>query len=142
MFDKKFLDLALEEAEKSRCVRQHVGCVIEKDGEVLMREHNGPSEKLGCLNGCLRENEKIESGTRQGYCYTNCAETSAICFCARDGISTNGANAYVSHQPCIICTKVMADAGIVNVYYKNAYPDELSPKIAAAAGLNFVHIKD
>ena len=71
----------------------------------------------------------IASGTQQEYCYAIHAEQNAIVQAAKLGNSVDGATIYVTHQPCVICTKLIINSGIKRIVYKNPYPDELAMSI-------------
>ena len=138
-----YMQMAEELAQTSRCGRNHVGCVIVRDGKVLVSGVNGQVEgALNCaaIGGCLREINHIPSGTQAGFCNAVCAETRCVCEAARDGIALKGATVYCTHKPCLICMKNLAVVGIDTVYYKKGYPDKYSEAIAKYAGLKVVQI--
>jgi len=138
-----YMQMAEELAQSSRCGRNHVGCVMVRDGKVLVSAVNGQVEgATSCaeIGGCLREIHKIPSGTSAGFCNAVCAETRCVCEAARDGIALKGATVYCTHMPCIICMKNLAVIGVDTVYYKNGYPDKHSKAIAEHAGLKVVQV--
>ncbi len=134
--------MAEELAKQSTCGRNHVGCVMVKDGRVLVSAVNGQVAGATCqeLGGCIRERRQIKSGTEAGLCYAVCAETRCVCEAARDGISLKGATVYCTHKPCLICMKNLVVAEVAKVYYKHGYPDQNSDLIAQAAGLPVVQV--
>ena len=135
--------MAEQLAEKSTCGRNHVGCVMVKDGRVLVSAVNGQvagSATCQDLGGCIRERRQIKSGTEAGLCYAVCAETRCVCEAARDGIALRGATVYCTHRPCLICMKNLAVIGVDKIYYKHGYPDQNSDLIAKAAGLKVVQV--
>ncbi len=135
--------MALDLAKTSHCGRNHVGCVMVRDGQVLVSAVNGVVEGAkSCaeIGGCLREIHKIPSGTAAGFCNAVCAETRCVCEAARDGIALKGATVYCSHRPCNICMKNLAVIGVDAVYYKYGYPDKHSDAIAQHAGLKVVQV--
>ena len=124
----KMADLA---AERSTCLRRHVGAVAVKDNHILATGYNGaPKGQIHCEeNGCLREAMKIPSGERHELCRAVHAEMNLICQAALHGISLAGATLYCTHQPCSICAKLIVNAGIEKVIYKDGYPDEMTSNI-------------
>lgn len=130
-WDKRFMELTEKVAEWSSCFQdnRHVGAVIVKDKRILTTGYNGaPSGILSCVerSECMRKKLNIPSGTRHELCYAVHAEQNAIIQAARLGISLEGATLYCTHQPCVICAKMIINAGIKRIVYKDGYPDEFS----------------
>jgi dCMP deaminase len=86
----------------------------------------------------MRRELNIESGTRHELCYAIHAEQNAIIQAAKIGVPIEGATLYCTHQPCVICAKMIVNAGIAKVIYAEGYPDEFSLKIFDMAGVNIV----
>ncbi|MCE4956168.1 ComE operon protein 2 [Macrococcoides caseolyticum] len=102
-------------ALRSTCTRLSVGATIVKDNRVIAGGYNGSvSGEVHCIDeGCYIEN---------GHCIrTIHAEMNALLQCAKMGVSTEGAEIYVTHFPCIHCTKSIIQAGIKKIYYANDY---------------------
>ncbi|MCU7557196.1 ComE operon protein 2 [Macrococcus capreoli] len=102
-------------ALRSTCTRLSVGATIVKDNRVIAGGYNGSvSGEVHCIDeGCYVEN---------GHCIrTIHAEMNALLQCAKMGVSTEGAEIYVTHFPCIHCTKSIIQAGIKKIYYANDY---------------------
>ncbi len=78
---------------------------------------------------CLRRKLNIPSGTRHELCYAVHAEQNAIIQAAKLGVSIEGATLYCTHQPCVLCAKMIVNAGITRVVYSSGYPDEFSMEI-------------
>ena len=139
-WDKRFMELAETVAEWSSCYQsnRHVGAVAVKDKRVLTTGYNGaPQGIMSCSERgeCLRRVKNIASGTMQEVCYAVHAEQNAICQAAKLGISVQDATIYVTHQPCVICAKMIINSGISRVVFKYGYPDEFSLKLFAEAGI-------
>jgi dCMP deaminase len=130
-------------ATRSTCMRRQVGCVIVKDKRLLTSGYNGaPSGLSHCSQaGCIREKLTIPSGERQELCRGLHGEQNAIVQAALHGVSVAGGTLYCTHQPCITCTKMIVNAGIVRVVFENNYPDALAREIFAEAGIDVVHYK-
>lgn len=133
-WDKRFMEVANLVAGWSSCVRKgrQVGSVIVKDRRIVATGYNGaPAGIKSCAEKgvCLRDEKGIESGTRAEFCYATHAEQNALVQTARLGISVDGATIYVTHRPCVICTKLLINAGIKRIVYEQGYPDDLSMEI-------------
>jgi len=90
----------------------------------------------------MREEMGIPSGERHELCRALHAEQNAIIQAATLAQSIQGATMYVTHQPCIICAKMIINAGIRRIVVKEGYPDELAVEILAEAGLKIVMLED
>lgn len=86
----------------------------------------------------MRRRLGIPSGTRHELCYAIHAEQNAIIQAAKLGISIEGATMYCTHQPCVICAKMIVNSGISRVVYGEGYPDEFSLEIFKEAGVELV----
>ena len=136
-WDEYFMTLANEVATRTTCMRRGVGAVIVKDKRILATGYNGaPSGVRHCIEtGCLREQLGVPSGQRHEICRGLHAEQNAIVQAARYGIDISGASIYINTQPCVVCAKMLINAGIVEVIYQNPYPDELSMQMLEEAGI-------
>jgi dCMP deaminase len=132
-----FMRIAHLVAERSTCLRRKVGAIAVKDKRILATGYNGaPAGTAHCLDiGCLREKLGIPSGQRHELCRGLHAEQNVIIQAATHGVSIAGAEIYCTTQPCIICTKMLINCGIVNIHYSEGYPDELSRDMLGEAGV-------
>ncbi|MEW6638380.1 MAG: cytidine/deoxycytidylate deaminase family protein [Actinomycetota bacterium] len=135
-WDEYFMSIAHEVATRSTCPRLAVGAVIVRDRRILTTGYNGsPSgmphcDEVGCL---IRVVDGRESCQR-----TLHAEQNAIIQAAYHGVSVDGATIYSTHQPCLMCVKMIMNAGIEEVRYAGGYPDPLAMELAAEGGLKMV----
>ncbi len=122
------MDIARLVARRSTCLRRQVGAVMVKDKYVLATGYNGtPKGITHCSEtGCLRDQLKVPSGQRHELCRGLHAEQNAIIQAASHGVNISNATLYCTNSPCIICTKMLINAGICKVVYLEGYPDELS----------------
>ena len=146
-WDERFMQLAETVAEWSSCFQQnrHVGAVIVKDKRILTTGYNGaPAGLKSCAERgvCLRRERNIASGTMQEVCYAVHAEQNAIIQAAKLGISLEGSVMYVTHQPCVICTRMIINSGVKKVIYKNGYPDEFALQLFSASDVELVKYCD
>ena len=123
--DEYFIEIASVVAKRSTCIRNRVGAVIVRDKRIISTGYNGaPSNMQHCLDiGCIRQQQNIESGTRHEKCRAVHAEQNAIIQAALHGVVTEGATLYCTHQPCILCAKMIINAKIKRVVYVTPYPD-------------------
>lgn len=132
-----FIDMARLAAQRSTCLRRQVGAVAVRDKRILCTGYNGsPSGLPHCLDvGCLRNELGIESGTRHEICRAVHAEQNLIVQAARVGVSLQGCTVYCTHQPCILCAKLLASVGVATVIFYNPYPDQEAVKLLRDAGV-------
>ena len=131
-FDEVFMEIAYTWAKRATCLRRKVGAVIAKDKQQLTAGYNGaPRGVPHCadVGGCIREKLNIPSGQRHEICRGTHAEQNAITQAAKFGINIEGSTLYCNCFPCVICTKMILNAGIVTVVYDSDYDDPLSKKI-------------
>ena len=130
-WDEYFMEMATVAAKRSTCLRRSVGAVIVKNKQILASGYNGtPMGLPHCEEvGCLREQLKVPSGKCHELCRGVHAEQNAITQAAYHGVSVKGATLYCTHQPCVVCTKMLINAGIERIVYANPYPDELAQKM-------------
>ena len=137
--DEYFLKIASVVAERSTCLRHHVGAVAAKDKHILATGYNGAASGLkDCLElGCLRNEKNIESGTRHEICRAIHAEQNVIIQAALHGVSLEGATIYVTHSPCILCAKMLANAKIKRFVTFGSYADDDFNGLFQEAGIEF-----
>lgn len=142
-WDDRFMQMADLVATWASCYKANrkIGAVIVKNKRVMTTGYNGaPAGVKTCVERgeCLREKLGIPSGTKHEICYATHAEQNAIIQAAKLGVSIDGATLYCTHQPCTICTKMIINAGIKKVIYREGYPDEFSMEILKEAGIEVV----
>jgi dCMP deaminase len=126
-------------ASRSTCDRLHVGCVIERDGRILVQGYNGaPAGLSHCNHDCncntegypyqLQDDRGEKSTVHRSGCRAPnpCtravhAEQNAISFAARWGVELKNSSAWVTHQPCMSCSQSLINAGIIEVNYVEPY---------------------
>lgn len=130
-----FMDIAEIVSKRSTCIRRKVGALIVKDKRILSTGYNGaPSNLPHCWEkGCLREKLNVPPGHRHELCRGLHAEQNAIIQAAYHGVSIKDAILYSTHLPCSICMKMLINAGIRWIVYKDGYPDELSLELIGEA---------
>jgi len=135
-WDQYFMGIAFKVAKRSTCPRARVGTIIVRDKRILTTGYNGaPSGLPHCAEvGCLMVG---------GHCVrTLHAEQNAIIQAALHGVSVAGGVIYITHQPCLICAKMIINAGLKRVIYGGEYPDELTASFLGQAGVELVPFED
>ncbi len=124
-------------AGRSTCLRRKVGALIVKEKRIITTGYNGaPANVRHCLEvGCLREEQGIPSGERHELCRGLHAEQNAIIQAALYGVSIEGATLYCTNMPCIICSKMLINARIKGIIYREGYSDPLSSSMLSEAGI-------
>ncbi len=113
-FDQMFKKILLATAERSPCHRLQVGCVLVKDKRIISQGYNG------FLPGAAHKSI-VRNNHEQATVH---AEQNAICDCAKRGVSCDGATAYITHYPCIICTRLLLASGIKDIKYLEDYKND------------------
>ena len=143
--DYDFMKKARFVATKSDCIRSgsRFGAIAVRDGEVIASGWNGYVGNMapcGATGKCIRQELKIESGTRREVAHCICAEQRLICNAAREGTSLDGAVMYVTGLPCEVCVRLIIACGISKVIYESKYLNEQSYKQAELGGLKLIQI--
>ena len=129
-----FMNIARQVASRATCERKHVGAVIVRDRTILSTGYNG---SIRGLDHC----EDVGCVIEDGHCVSTVhAEANAILQAARNGVAIAGAELYTTASPCWPCFKLIANAGIVRVYYGEFYRDEKSLRVAREAGIELVDL--
>jgi dCMP deaminase len=99
---------------RSPCERLQVGCVLVKNNRLISMGYNG------FLGGC--EHKSIVRDNHEQA--TIHAEINAVTDAAKRGVSIDGAEAYVTHYPCLNCYKALASSGVKKIYYNTDYKND------------------
>ena len=131
-WDEYFLNVAEQVATRSTCDRKHVGAVIVRDKTILSTGYNGS------LRGAPHCDE-LGHDMENGHCVrTVHAEANAVAQAAKNGVRLADADIYVTASPCLTCFKLVANAGIQTVYYKEFYRDDRITGYAQQANVKLV----
>jgi dCMP deaminase len=142
-WDEYFMQIARLVSQRATCLRRNVGAVIVKNKRMLATGYNGaPSGLEHCLEiGCLRQKLKIPSGQRHELCRGLHAEQNAIIQASLYGTGVKGATLYVTNQPCVICAKMLINAGIEEIVMDAGYPDAMAMDFLRQAKVKVRHVK-
>jgi dCMP deaminase len=122
-WDQYFMDIVELVGKRSTCLRRKVGAVLVKDKRILTTGYNGPPMGIRHCSetGCLRDQLEIPSGERHELCRGLHAEQNAVLYC--------------TNLPCIICSKMLINAGIGEIVYREGYADKLAEDMLKEANI-------
>ncbi|MBI2871018.1 MAG: AAA family ATPase [Candidatus Omnitrophica bacterium] len=138
-WDEYFMGIARVVALRSNCIKRKVAAVVVKDRRVISTGYNGTPRGVTNCNegGCPRCNELAETGKGLDQCLCNHAEENAITQSAYHGVGLKGSTLYTTFAPCLLCTKMIINSGIVEVVYQRQYTIEDVPfKLLRQAGVS------
>lgn len=123
-WDRYFIDIAQQVASRSNCIKRKVAALIVKNGRIISTGYNGtPRHTRNCFEGgCPRCNRIGPSGKDLGECYCSHGEENAIVQAAYHGIAIKESTLYTTFAPCLLCTKMIINAGIEEVVFNQDYP--------------------
>lgn len=123
-WDEYFLRIAEVVASRSSCVKRKVAAVVVQDRRIISTGYNGtPRGTRNCADGgCERCLSLAPSGSNLRDCLCCHAEENAIVQAAYHGVVLKGATLYTTFSPCLLCTKMIINAGLAEVVYRTAYP--------------------
>jgi dCMP deaminase len=123
-WDEYFMNVARVVASRSNCVKRKVAAVVTVDKRIVSTGYNGTPRGVRNCNegGCRRCNEFGIGGADLGECLCSHGEENAITQAAYHGVSVRGATLYTTLCPCLLCTKMIINAGISEVVFNAEYP--------------------
>lgn len=142
-YDEYFMEMAHVVSKRSTCLRRQVGALLVKDKHILSTGYNGAPKGLAHCSevGCLRAKQQIPSGQRHELCRGLHAEQNAIIQAAVFGVSITGSSLYCTNTPCVVCAKMLINAGVEEIIYAGDYPDELAMKILSESNIKIQKFK-
>lgn len=122
-WDEYFMNIAKVVSTRGNCIRRKVAAVIVSDRRIISTGYNGtPRGIKNCFEGgCPRCASDAPSGEKLGECICAHAEENAIVQAAYHGIAVKGSTLYCTLSPCLMCTKMIINAGIIEVVYDEEY---------------------
>jgi dCMP deaminase len=137
-WDEYFMSIARVVSTRSNCIKRKVGAVIARDRRIISTGYNGTPRGVRNCNegGCPRCAGAAESGSRLDECLCSHAEENAITQSAYHGVSVRGSTIYTTFCPCLMCTKMIINAGLAEVVYDAHFPlGEVSISLFREAGV-------
>jgi dCMP deaminase len=113
-WDEYFKEIVQVTSKRSPCDRLKVGCLLVKDNRIISQGYNG------FLPDCPHKSI-VRDNHEQATIH---AEQNAISDCAKRGVSCSDCYAYITHYPCIICTRILLASGIKKIYYIDDYKND------------------
>lgn len=131
-----FMNLAFTVSRRGTCDRAYVGCVLVNDENRIVSTG---------YNGSIKSNphcDEVGHTMRDGHCIATIhAEMNAILYCAKEGIKVDGCTCYVTHFPCLNCTKSLIQSGIKKIYYSNGYRmDDYAKELLEKNHIEYIRI--
>lgn len=136
-WEEYFMDLAKNVATRGTCDRAYVGCVlVNNDNRIVSTGYNG---SVAGNPHC----DEIGHTMRDNHCIATIhAEMNALLYCAKEGISVKGCTCYVTHFPCLNCTKALIQSGISAIYYNEGYRiDDYALELLKRNNISYTQIK-
>ena len=129
-WDDYFMSIATQVASRANCMKRKVAAIIVKDKRIISTGYNGtPRGTVNCnMGGCPRCNSFAKAGSRLDECFCAHGEENAIVQSAYHGICVKGGIMYSTFVPCLYCTRMIINAGIVEVVYNADYPITEGPE--------------
>jgi dCMP deaminase len=142
-YDEYFMEMAHIVSKRSTCLRRKVGALLVKDKHILSTGYNGAPKGLKhCFEvRCIREHMDIPSGERHELCRGLHAEQNAIIQAAVFGVSITNSILYCTNTPCVVCVKMLINAGVREIVYSGEYPDDLAKKMLGESNLKIKRFK-
>jgi len=142
-YDEYFMEMAYVVSKRSTCLRRKVGAILVKDKHILSTGYNGAPKGLDhCMDvGCIRQQMSVKSGERHELCRGLHAEQNAIIQAAVFGVSITGSTLYCTNTPCVVCVKMLINAGVKEIIYSGEYPDDLAKKMLGESSIKIKRFK-
>jgi dCMP deaminase len=144
-WDEYFMEITNVIGKRSTCLKRKVGAIIVKDKHILSTGYNGaPRGIKSCdeIGSCYRQENNIPSGQRHELCRGLHAEQNSIIQAAFHGVKVDGATLYCNFLPCVICTKMIINAGISRIVFDGYYPDDLAIQILKESNIELSLFKE
>lgn len=137
--DKEFMDSAIKLSYTANCIKGKVGAILVKNGNIIAQGVNSVPNGISPCNEltCIRKKLNLKSGENQELCFVVHAEQNALLDALEKQINIKGSTLYVTKQPCIICAKMLINAGIEEIIYLKPYPDKYSEQMLIEANIKY-----
>jgi len=138
------MKITADVSERATCIKRKVGAIIVKDNRILSTGYNGAPKGMDHCEavGCIRIEMHVPSGQRHELCRGLHAEQNAIIQAAVHGVKIDGSTMYCTYQPCVICVKMMINAGIKRLVFSGTYPDELAANMIVESKMNVTRYEE
>lgn len=135
--DNYYMNYALTISANANCIKGKVGAILVKNNKIISEGVNSvPNGITPCTEEtCLRKKLNLKSGENQELCFVVHAEQNALINALNNKINVKNSTLYVTKQPCIICAKMLINAGIKKIIYLKEYPDKYSEDLLNQVGI-------
>lgn len=142
--DKEYMNYALKISSTANCIKGQVGAILVKNNRIVAEGVNSvPNGVTPCTeNTCIRKKLNLKSGENQELCFVVHAEQNALIDALNNHKDIKNSTLYVTKQPCIICAKMLINAGIKKIIYLKEYPDKYSENLLKEAGVEIKKLKE
>lgn len=139
MTENELMEQAIEISKQANCIKGKVGALIVKENNIIASGNNSvPNGITPCTEKtCIRKKLKLKSGENQELCFVVHAEQNALLYALNNNINVKNSTLYVTKSPCIICTKLLINAGIKEIIYLQEYPDKYAFKLLDEAKIKY-----
>ena len=143
-YDEYFMEMAQVVSKRSTCLRRKVGAILVKEKHILSTGYNGAPKGLNHCSevGCIRKDLNVPSGERHELCRGLHAEQNAIIQAAVFGISIKDSVLYCTNTPCVVCVKMLINAGVKELVFSGDYPDELAKKMLGESNIKIRNLNN
>ena len=125
-FDEIFMELAVNLAKRSHCLKRHVGAVLTKDTRIISIGYNGPPSGT---HNCDEEFAGCATDSKGSCSLAIHAEQNAILYAVKNKASVDGSTLFVTLSPCLACARIIYSIGIEKVVYLRSYADYKGLKV-------------
>lgn len=141
--DSYYMNYALNISTTANCIKGKVGAILVKDNKIIAEGVNSvPNGITPCTEEtCIRKKLNLKSGENQELCFVVHAEQNALIDALNNKVDVKDSTLYVTKQPCIICAKMLINAGIKKIIYLKEYPDKYSESLLNEAGIEINKFK-
>lgn len=142
MTENELMEKAIEISVQANCIKGKVGALLVKENNIIAQGNNSvPNGINPCTEEtCIRKKLKLKSGENQELCFVVHAEQNALLYALNNNVNVKNSTLYVTKSPCIICTKLLINAGIKEIIYLQEYPDKYAFKLLDEAKIKYKKI--
>ncbi len=142
--DKEYMKYAHTLSSQANCIKGKVGAILVKNNKIIAEGVNSvPNGITPCTEEtCIRKKLKLKSGENQELCFVVHAEQNTLLDALEKKIDVKNSTLYVTKQPCIICAKMLINAGIKRIVYLQAYPDQYSEQLLKEANIKVEQLEE
>ena len=141
--DVDYMKEALKLSKTANCIKGKVGAILVKKNKIIAQGVNNVPDGINpCTEEtCIRKKLQLKSGEKQELCFVVHAEQNALLDALKNKVDISDSTLYVTKQPCIICAKMLINAGIKKIIYLEPYPDLYAMKLLKEARIEINQVE-